>query len=379
MLKKIIILSTVSLIIISVNFTLPLILKNQLNKKINNTKGINGHIDHVDLSIIRGAYQIHGLTLYLQQVPTDKPNIYIEQIDLSILWSAILNGKIVAEVDIKNGELTFTDERAVNNDVNEQVKDPDVWISLIDLASPISIDKVNLDNITTTLIMNSGDQIQSNYVDGINGEITNITNSREFTGNKITSFDIQGKLMSRADIILYGFIDPESPKPTFDINMEMTALNVTELDSMINFYAPFDIEQGEVDVALEIAATNGTVNGYVKAGIYNADIFKWKEDITEDNDGIITGMFEGIIDGLSTIFESGKREVIAVKVPITGTLEKTKVSTWSTITSLFHNAFINTYKIEIDDSINLQGDKLHSNDNHKLGTTSATEPEYLNK
>jgi hypothetical protein len=362
MLKKIIILSTVLLIIIGINLALPSIITNQLNKQINNTRGIDGHIDHVDLSLVRGAYKIYGLTLYLQQLPTDKPNIYVEQIDLSILWSAILKGKIVAEVDIKNGEMAFTDEREVKNDVNEQVKNSDVWISLIDFASPISIDKVSLHNITATLVMNSGVQTQSNYIDSINGEITNITNSYQFTGNKIANFDIQGKLMSEADITLSGSLDPESPKPTFDINMEMTALNVTQLESMINFYAPFDIEQGKVDIAIELASTNGAVEGYVKAGIYNADIFTWKEDITEDNDGIITGMFEGIIDGLSTVFESGKKEVVAVKMPIAGTLEQTKVSTWDALISLFHNAFINTYTIEVDGSIGLHGDNSHSND-----------------
>jgi len=321
-----------------------------INSKLDQTPGISGQVEDVDLAIYRGAYKVKGIKLYLQENIDSTPTIEIQTVDLSILWSALFRGEIVAEVHVYNGNFEFVDVEEQENNLNEEVKNKQTWLTLINAASPISIDKVVIHNNTIALTTQTGDIVHKNFIDKLNGEITNITNSREFSGNKVARFVLEGQFMSAAKAVLSGSLDPDTPKPTFDLNFEMQKLPIEHVSALIDFYAPLDVEDGTIDAALEIVAKNGEVNGYVKAGIYDTQVFTWQGDIVKDDDGLLTGIFEGLVDVFASIFESDKKNQIAVNVPITGTIDNTEVSTFDAISSLFYNAFVNAYEITIDDS-----------------------------
>ena len=341
----------VLLILVIARLFAPVVIEKFINQKLDNKEGISGYIENIDLALFRGAYKIKGLTLYLQEKVTDTPSVYIETLDLSILWSAFFRGKIVANADMSNGEFKFIDELSTDNKLKKEVVNPDNWLTLINYAAPISVDKVTFNNIKTTLVFHAENTMHSSYLGNIEGEITNITNSHDFSGNQIAKFNIKGMLMSKAKVELSGSLNPETTLPTFDINFEMQRLPVFELDELIDFYTPLDVEKGEIDTALELASNNGDVNGYVKIGIYNANTFIWKEDIIKDDDGIFTGFFEGMVDIFTSLLEADKQDLLAINVPITGTISAIEISTWDALISLFHNGFIDVYEIEIDDSI----------------------------
>lgn len=353
--KSVTVIFTISLLII-MRVAAPVVIEKLINQRLSATNGISGYIKDIDLALYKGGYKIKGLTLFLQQHPKDSPNIYIETLDLSISWSALLRGDIVANAEIFNSEFRFIDEQATDNRLKEEVIETDTWLTLINYATPISIDKVSLHNNKVILTNKTAKNTHTSYLDNIYGEITNITNSRDFSGKDIAHFNITGMLMSKAKVSLFGSLNPSTPLPTFDINLEMQRLPVVELDNFIRFYTPFDVEKGDVDTAIELVADNGKVEGYAKAGIYDVNVFTWKQDIKEDGDNIFTGLFEGLVDIFATIFEANKKDLVAVNVPITGTIENTKISTWQALLSLFHNAFIHAYEIKIDDILALDDD-----------------------
>jgi hypothetical protein len=329
----------------------PTIVTSEINRQLENIKGIDGHVESVDLNVLAGGYSLNNLSLFLQKNKTDIPTVYLESIELSILWSAIFRGEIVAEAHVIRAELSFTDKLDTKNELTEEVKRSETWLTLIDFASPINIDVITIENSSLRLYSLEGEATKESFISNIDGEMSNITNSRSFTGDKIAQFDLTGSIMGKASTKLYGSLDPDSKKPTFDINLQMEKLNILELDTVVGTYTPVDIEGGTVDVALEIKSTNGAVNGYLKAGVYEPNIFSWKEDIERDDDGILTGIFEGLSDVIVNIFESGDRDLVAIDLAIEGELNDPNVSTFDAIVSLFYNAFIQEYDIQLEDSV----------------------------
>lgn len=329
----------------------PDIIKHAINNKLANTEGIKGHIDDIDLSLFRGAYQIKGLALYLQANEIDTPTISAGLIDISILWSALLKGAVVAKVKITSTTFTFVDVPKEDNAIDPKAKQPDTWLTLINFASPISIDEIRINDSQFSLVNKLEDKKQKHYVSDITGVITNITNTSELSGSNVARFHLEGQLMGQAQAQLKGFINPETVQPTFDVNFSMKKLPVNQLAGLIDVYTPIDIEEGTVDAALELYTLNGKVNGYMKAGIYNPDIFTWRDDIVKDNDGLLTGIYEGIIDGIAALFESDKKALVAFKVPIEGTIDDTEISKWEAFKSLLYHAFINEYDLKVEDTV----------------------------
>lgn len=333
--------------------SVPEVIKVAINQKLDEVEGIDGHVTDIDLSLFRGAYQIQGLELFLQQGQGQVPTIAAEELDISILWSALFRGEIVAEVKVDSATLVFIDDVVQEDQIKEQAKRSDTWLTLIDFASPVSVDQVDVSNSKLVLINRLGGQQQKNYIENIQGHVTNITNSREFTGDRIANFFFTGDVMGQANATFKGFLNPDTVLPTFDVSFSMQRLPVSYLGDLIDFYTPIDVEAGKVDAAAEIIALNGEVKGYIKAGIYHPNIFNWKNDIRKDKDGLVNGIFEALIDGFANIFQSGKHDLVAVNVPIKGTVNNTQISMWDAFKSMLHHAFINEYKIIVDDSIGL--------------------------
>jgi hypothetical protein len=347
-----------ALIVISARVYAPYFIKNQINQQIEQTPGINGQIDDISLFVFRGAYRVNGLRLFLQEnKPTqineqNAPSIDAKNIELSILWSALIRGAVVAEVDIDNARLTFIDGKESDDQLNPEATDAQNWLTLINFASPVQIDRVTVSDTELVLINAIGKQKQTSFINGVQGQITNITNSKAFSGDKIARYTLEGNLMGEAKAKLSGFINPDTAKPTFDLNLSMTKLPIEHISGLVEFYTPIDVERGDIDLAAELYADNGQVDGYVKAAIYNPDVFNWRNDIVKDKDGLFTGLIEGLTDGLANLLQSGKQKSVAANVTISGPIDDANISAWQAFLSLLRHSFVNEYEIKIDNSVN---------------------------
>lgn len=170
----------------------------------------------------------------------------------------------------------------------------------------------------------------------------------------MTSLNIEGDLMGEAALSLKGQLDPFSEKANFDFNVEVQRFSVKHLETVFKVYTPFDIEAGGIDGAMEVAAKDNVLNGYAKAGVYDLSVFSWREDIEKDDDGLFTAIFEGSIDILSELLENDESELVAARIPIDGTLNNTDISTFQAVVSVLKNAFLEAFKMEVDDVISFE-------------------------
>jgi len=321
---------------------------------LNNIEGIEGTIGDVDLSLFRGAYVVEDVKIRKTIGQQQEPLISIARVDISILWSALLRGHIVTEISLYQPSIYILDTPEDQSKEYKAITDEQPWIELVDKAILFSIDRISLDQGKVTL-RNFNDLIdQETFISDISGDITNITNSNDKNDNLFASALITAKLMDKSRITIEGTANPFSAKPTFDINAQMQKLSVKNIEGLIAFYTPFDMESGHIDGAIELLAKNGELSGYFKAGIHQLSVFSWRQDVVEDGDNPFQVLFEAAADLVGEVLENEDSKLIATRIPIQGTMDNTETSTLAAIGAVLQNAFLQTLDMEIENIVSFE-------------------------
>lgn len=134
----------------------------------------------------------------------------------------------------------------------------------------------------------------------------------------------------------------------------MQRLSVKDIEGLIAFYAPFDLEAGHIDGAVELAAKDGELTGYVKAGVHQLSVFSWRKDVVEDGDNPLQILFEAASDLVAEVLENDKSKLVATRVPIQGTIDNTETSVFSAVVAVLQNAFLQTFDMEIEDIVSFE-------------------------
>jgi hypothetical protein len=81
---------------------------------------------------------------------------------------------------------------------------------------------------------------------------------------------------------------------------------------------------------------SGNINGYVKPLFHEMDVYDHRQDKEK---GVFRKLYEGVIGGLSWLFQNTPRDEVATTIQVSGKLSNPQTSTWDTIVGLIQNAF----------------------------------------
>jgi hypothetical protein len=139
----IIILVVFVVLIIGVRIALPYIVKDYVNKTLDEIEGYQGHVADIDLSIISGAYQIEGVVIEKTDGKVPIPFFSAEVVDLSIEWGAIFKGSLVGEIAVVNPKINFV---AGPKQEEKQTKPGENWQDKVKELFPLKIDRFDIIN-----------------------------------------------------------------------------------------------------------------------------------------------------------------------------------------------------------------------------------------
>lgn len=341
----------VLLILLALRVSAPYVLEWAINSQLEKAEGIYGQVADVDLHLYRGGYEIEGIQLFMEKGDKEYPLLEIKQLDLSILWRALINGHIVAEATMVEPILNLVDRADKKIVTNEAVKDEETWVELINSLTPFSLDRIEVMNGEFHFRKPDGEPKVDLFLTQVNMLVQNITNSEELSDTLLADIKVKAQAMGESNIQFGGKFNPFNTIPTFDLNLEMQRLPLKRLDDFIKAYSPIDIEAGSLDLALELAAKQGNIRGYIKPGIYDIDVFDWREDVIEDNDNPFQLLFEGLAGGLSALLKNDKRDLLATKVELEGDIESPDAPIGPILLGILKNGFINAYEMDVEDSV----------------------------
>jgi hypothetical protein len=337
----------VVVLLVAIRLSLPFVILHFANNTLANMKGYRGHIEDIDLAIIRGAYKIDSM--YLNKIDTitskETPFFSTSLIDLSVEWKALFHGSLVGELVFKNPKIRFTKDKVEPDDVR---KDSTSFKKLLDDFMPLRVNRFEVDNGTIQYIDNNS----SPKVD------IAMTNAQILALNLINSYDsstlLPGHITGKADVYdgtlsLDMKINPLEEVPTFDLNAELKNTNLVKMNDFFKAYAKADVNKGTFGLYTEIAAKDGRFAGYVKPMIKDLDVLG-KED---RKDNILQKAWEGIVGGAGQIFKNQNKDRVATKIPFKGKVDDPRANVWYAITHVLQNAFVRAIQPTIDQDINI--------------------------
>jgi hypothetical protein len=341
------ILLAVVLVLVVARLILPYVVLRYANKTLANMKGYYGHIDDIDIALIRGAYRMDSIYLNQVDTVTQKQTEFFaaSAIDLSIEWKALLHGSIVGELVFEDPMIKFTKDKVEPKDVRNDSTD---FRKLLDDFMPLQVNRFEVDNG------------RIRYTDPFSTPPVDIamTNTNVLALNLRNSYDSAVVLPAtvKASANIYeGSLDfnmkinPLADDPTFDMNAEVKNTNLVKLNEFFQAYAKIDVNKGRFGLYTEVAAKEGKFNGYVKPLIQDLDVLG-KED---RDDNIFRKMWEALAGGVGEIFENQRKDQVATKIQFQGDLKNPRTNTWSAIINVLENAFIQAIQPSIDYEINL--------------------------
>lgn len=341
-------------ILIALRAALPYIVLRYVNDELDGLEGYTGRVDDIDISLYRGAYQIQGIEIVKSNGRVPVPFFAAEELDISVEWGALLDGDIVAEIDLRRPRLNFVKGPTPKT---SQTEPADNWTDTVKELAPFNINRFTIHNGSVHYRDFHSEPKVNIYVQRIEAVARNLTNAADLGGSLVATFDARALAMSSGRLKLKGSYNPYAKQPTFEVDAQLNALNIKQLNSFLKAYASVDAERGKLSVDTEIAASKGRFRGYVKPFIDDLQVLDWDKE----SEGFLTRVWEGVVEVATEVLEDQDKDRIATRVPLSGKVDGPEADVWSTIGGLLKNAFLEALRRGVEDRINL-GNATAAND-----------------
>lgn len=327
---------------------LPTIVLNYVNRKLNELKEYRGHVQDIDIALIRGAYVIKDIRI--TKITTEGrrdtiPFFAAPEIDLSVEWRSLFKGRIVGEIHVEDPVLNFVKGKHKGEDVKADTAD---FRGLVRDVMPLRVNHFTINRAQIHYI----DLTREPPVDVALSELyitaSNLSNVNDSAKLLPASLKARGKAYD-GEFTLQTDFDALAGTPTFDLNAEFKNVDLVQLNDFLRAYGNFDVKRGTFGLYTEFAAKEGAFGGYVKPLISDLDIVQWNKE--EGNVGQV--LWETLIGSAAELLENQPRDQIASKIPISGKFDDPKTNLWSAIGTVLRNAFVQALKPSIDRTISI--------------------------
>ncbi len=336
-----------AVVIVAVRLALPYVVLKYANNALAEMPGYAGHIEDIDLALIRGAYKIDSIYLNKKDSVSgdETPFFASRQIDLSLEWRSLFKGEIVGEIEFLKPSLVFTKDKVEPDNVK---KDSTSFTELLEDLMPLKVNRFAVKNGRVQYIDEHATPRVDVTMANMNIVATNLRNAYD------SSAVLPATITANAEVY-DGTLDfnmklnPMAEYPTFDLNAELKNTNLVKLNDFFSAYANVDINKGTLGLYTEVAAKEGRFEGYVKPLMKDISVLG-KED---RDDSIFKKLWEGFVGTAGQVVENLKKDQVATKIPFKGEIEDPQANIWYTITSVLQNAFVRAMQPTIDHEINL--------------------------
>ena len=335
------------ILLIAFRIALPYIVLEQANKRLKTMPDYYGHIDDIDIALLRGAYTIKDIYIDQKDSVTKErtPFMAADALDLSVEWRALFKGRIVGEIVMERPIVRFTKEAVEPGEVAEDT------VQLADLLKdfmPIQINRFEVHNGSFQFNDPTTEPNVFLKMDNIQMRAENLKTVRD-EDVLLPAFVTMDADVYGGHLVLDMDLDPLAEESTFDMAAELTRADLTLFNDFFEAYAKVDIEKGYFGMYTELAANDGKFLGYVKPIIEDLKVLG-----PDDKDkSLPEQVWQGLVGFGAMLLTNPREDQIATRVPLEGDLSKPDVRTWYAVIDLLRNAFIQALQPEIENTINI--------------------------
>lgn len=334
-------------ILVLARAALPIAAERFMNKQLAALEGYGGSVDDVDFALWRGGFAVDGLRIVRTTAENETPFLDCERFEASIEWRSLLKGSLVAEGRAIRPVLNLVQARTKEQ---SQMGTETQWPTHLGEYYPFDVNTFRIVDGTLTFRapgIQTEDALTANHVNAI---VTNLTNVNDSDKETFAQFEVEGSVLGDAPMKIAGSVDPLAQQPTFDVNMALEGVELTEVNPWLRQFIKADAEAGSFQLYMEIAAADGGFKGYAKPLMQDVDMYGSQEQ----NDSLLRKMWEGIVEFTANIVENPEEDQVGARVPFSGTIQNPDTSIWQTIASVMRNAFVSAFARSLEGSISIR-------------------------
>jgi hypothetical protein len=322
---------TLLIALVAARIYLPYWVKDYVNKEINELKGYSGSIADIDINLWRGAYQIHDLRIFKTDADIPVPFVAIKTSDLSVQWSALFDGAIVAEIDLYDADLNF----AVGKAGGEiQTGEGAAWTKFVDALSPLDINHLNIRGGEISFQDFSASPKVDIFVKNIDLEVKNLKDVEDKNQTLPSPIRLSGQSIGGGKVNASGAMNIIRDVPDFDLDIKLEGAALPAINDYSRSIAAVDFESGMLSLYIEAVARDGKITGYIKPIATDINMVSVEEDRNP-----ISILWQSVVSVFTEIFKNHEADQLATRIPLTGDLNNPETDTWSSIVGIFRNTF----------------------------------------
>jgi hypothetical protein len=336
------------LAILVIRLALPGIVKNYVNKKLNELPGYTGHVDDIDIHLIRGAYTIDNLELKKKTDPAKYPFLTIAHTDLSLEWSALFKGRLVGVVEMDRPVVNILETEDIAKEPSK-----DSWTKTVKALMPININKLQInDGRFAYLDFQKKPNVDLN-IDHLQLTALNLQNVAKKGDPLPSTVTLTGNSIGNGRLNADMKVNVLKDIPDFNGGMELRDANLLSFNGFFEANAKMDVERGSIDIFSKIKLKDGEMDGYVKPFIKNLKVLDVKKDIKKKG-GVLRVVKKAVVGLFAKVVTNPKTKKIATVIPIHGNIKDLKTSGWATFVGVLKNAFIHAFHESLSNEIKFQ-------------------------
>jgi hypothetical protein len=324
-------LAALLLALVAARAALPLWLRGVVAEEIARVEGYDGGVRDVDLALYRGAFRLEGLDVRKHDGGKPVPFFAADRVDISIDWQALRDGVLVGEVELRRPRFDFTAGRPPTGEETQ-------WVERLEQLYPFAIDRVAVHDGQ----LHFRDPHRAPPVDvalrEVQLEARNLTNQRDLAAERPARVALRARAQESGRVAGALEVDPFAARPDFRLDLELTSLQLPELDAFLQAYAGVDVERGTLDVSSEVAAKDGRFDGWVQPLARGVDVLRVERESGEQ--GFFATLWEGIVGATGELLENQPADQLASRIPLRGSFERPDIGVLEALASLLRNAYV---------------------------------------
>jgi hypothetical protein len=300
-----------------------------------------GRVGDVDLNLWRGALEIEDVEIRKRSGRVPVPLFASPRIDVS---AALRGGELVGELRVHAPEINVV--AGPTPELSQTGLDAD-WSETRRRIEPLHLDRLEVRAGQFHFRNFQGRPDVDAYLRDLDLAAWNLRNSEAVAADRVARFAMRATPMTHGRLEAKASFDPFAERPSFDLDVQLVALDLTELNDLLRAYLRLDVDAGVLSTYIELSAREGRFEGYVKPVVQNVEL---GEPVAE-REGPLAALWEGIVDKTTQLFESEAHERVAARIPISGTVTNPDASVWAAIGSVLRNAFIKELPPRLEHSV----------------------------
>ncbi|HEX7062179.1 MAG TPA: DUF748 domain-containing protein [Woeseiaceae bacterium] len=334
-------------VLVAARAALPVFAADYVNERIAALGDYRGHVQNIDVALIRGAYQLRGLTIVKRGAEGQEPFLSLPLADISVKWSALFHGELVGEIQMHGPVMRMVQgETARQTQLGEGVD----WVAQVQKLFPFRFNRVEVLDGTVTFRAPGIEQNESLTIHDFEALLTNLTNMEERNVGNFAGFEISGRFGKDTPLSAKGRANPLAQQPTFDVNASLENAPLVDVNPWLREFLNVDAEKGVFSLYAELAAADGRFEGYVKPILEDPEIFR----MDEPSDSALQKAWEALVGAVSGILENPEEEQVATRIPFAGELENPDAGLLAAGLSLLRNAFVAAFTHSLEGSVSLE-------------------------